>query len=541
MEEEPPLAAEPLTAEPFPVSTLRGSPSSHKVLDDELPPRRERKPECDDFTRCLYARLRAVHDAVARAAGDKWKDAFCYVVKRFIRTLSREPLLERLAGGETAAYTLRDLNAKLDRIFAGVGLLDPHEGAQWMVDWERGCFVQTETLEGLVEGSSARVLINEMKDPTKVTKVMMDMFVWLQGNASSRLYGLKQRTLERLMVFLNLSQTRVISAGTVNEPLPPSILSVFSWFTPKRDVELGEVVGYGTCGSVTRTTWRHRDGTVQDVVVKALYSDTASDTRSAFLKQLQLWSELPEHPSVVKLYGGNHLDDPPFFVCENADGGDIVEFFSDAEHREMVGTMFLQVAEGLQALHAHNIVHGGLRGSNILIGGNNTPKISDFNCSRIRTLSATVSKQHTPAISSLQDKSLQEIAARWEPREKLQERANALPQPKSDVYSLGMCMIEAVTQDIPFGMEEEDEGSVFAKILAAVPYERPGGVSDAEWGVIAQLISPNIDERPDIKGAIDLIGSLVPAAAKPLVQPSTEAARQAPLVDRPEPQGTQSA
>ncbi|KAG7383225.1 hypothetical protein PHYPSEUDO_003905 [Phytophthora pseudosyringae] len=511
----------------FPVMTLPSSPTSRHVLVTALTQRFKRAPEWSVFCQSLHSRLNDCHDAVA-THDEHWRAAYCDLLRAFVKLLRQKTLLQRLAGGESFAFTFKDLNTKLDGICVGVERGDMAGEAQWMQDWERGCEFQASKLTEVVAGSAARMLIGEMRDEQLVTKAMLDMYVWLNANIPSRLNESKQRTLERLKECLHL-EARVISSATLNDTVPGNILPIFKWFIPKRDVEfIGGMIGAGSCGTVSRATWRRRDGKTQVVVVKQMYRETARDIRATFLKQLQFWSELPEHANIVKLYGGCHLEDPPFFVCDDAHGGNIVDFLATEENRGMFWELFLQVAQGLQALHDNFIIHDGLRGSNILMGANNTPKISDFNCAYIRTLSAGLSQQNLHA---------QEVAVRWKPREKLAETISHFPQDvyfpgRSDVYSLGMCIIEAKTQLPPFAMDEDDD--VMTKVIGGQSYERPDGVSDTEWNVISQLITVAIENRPDVRKAIVLIRSLVPTPIKAPQQSSVEISLPALSVERRE-------
>ncbi|KAG2856299.1 hypothetical protein PC118_g10888 [Phytophthora cactorum] len=355
----------------------------------------------------------------------------------------------------------------MDGIFVGVGLLDSSPRDQWKEDWSRG---------------SRR----------------MDMYTSTTEDQAGRLADLMQATLERLRVDLRL-ETRVITSETVSALQPASILSIFRWFIPERDVEIveGEPIGTGTYGTVNRGIWRCR-GTARNVIVKSLFEQSAGSGTS-FLKQLQFWYELPKHPNIIRLFGGSHLAQKPFFVCEDASGGNIFQFFGKEENQGLFWSTFLQVAQGLKVLHDHHIVHDGLKSGNILLAKNNTPKISDFDCSHIRTMSASFSRETENA---------KEEAVRWKPREKLVEGDNLIPQFKSDVYSLGMCIIEAKTQLPPFGMDVISDDEVMEKVIRGESYQRPEEVSDREWDVISRLIAPDINQRPSVVEAIELIRRL---------------------------------
>lgn len=463
-------------------------------------------PECSILCQALHGRLNACHDDVATHE-EQWRTKYCDLLKRFFKLLRRKPLLDRLAGGEMIASTFKELNVKLDDICQGVGLEAIAGEDHWMGDWERGCEFQAQRLRELVGGADPRVLVSTMQGEKLVTKAMLDMYTWLEGNISGKLRELKQETLDRLRISLNL-ETRVITSetvGDVNAAQSTRILSIFRWFTPERNVEfVGETIGFGSCGIVTRGKWRNRNGEIQDVIVKTMVDENMGN-ETAFLKQLQFWYDLPQHRNIVQLYAGCHLAKQPFFVCEDVHGRNIVVFLGKEENRGLFWPVFLQVAEGLQFLHDHQIIHDALKGNNILMGENNTPKISDFGSAHVRALSARLSKESSIA---------QESAVRWKPREKLNERNNDLHEYKSDVYSLGMCMIEVMTQDIPFGSETDDEDGIMAKIIRGESYEQPNEATDEEWSVISKLCEVDIGARPDINQALTLIRSLVPAAGQ---------------------------
>ncbi|KAF1794211.1 Protein kinase-like domain [Phytophthora cactorum] len=64
-------------------------------------------------------------------------------------------------------------------------------------------------------------------------------------------------------------------------------------------------------------------------------------------------------------------------------------------------------------------------------------------------------------------------AVRWKPKEILEYSDMTGPQFQADTYSLGMCMIEALTHQAPFSES----------------HPRPDGVSDAVWNLISQLVN----------------------------------------------------
>ncbi|RLN58972.1 hypothetical protein BBJ28_00011865 [Nothophytophthora sp. Chile5] len=100
---------------------------------------------------------------------------------------------------------------------------------------------------------------------------------------------------------------------------------------------------------------------------------------------------------------------------------------------------------------------------------------------------------------------VQSEAVRWKPKEMLQEEGNEEPRFQSDMYSLGMCMIEATTGAIPFGMMEDKE--VMELIMKGGCHPRPDDVeiADETWSLITRLCASDFHDRPTIEVVIEEI------------------------------------
>ncbi|RLN31463.1 hypothetical protein BBJ28_00025519, partial [Nothophytophthora sp. Chile5] len=132
-------------------------------------------------------------------------------------------------------------------------------------------------------------------------------------------------------------------------------------------------------------------------------------------------------------------------------------------------------AEGLQHLHDHGIVHGDLKGNNILVS-DDIAKLADFG------LSIIASREEVPA--SGDEGALG--AFRWKAPECLM---GARPTFASDIYSFGMCIIEVLTGKFPWGNSIPDEvvrHNVTQKKLIPA---RPERFSDAEWDLVTRMCS----------------------------------------------------
>ncbi|ETK73312.1 serine/threonine protein kinase [Phytophthora nicotianae CJ01A1] len=479
-----------MSTEGFPIEGLRGSPLSTKTLTD-MGSRCRRMPENELLCRQVLERLQFLHDSVAPLdVEDQPKVKYTGVVVRFVKLMRRKPLLQRLASSETLVMTIHELQLKLSDVGQAMGLADKPEMTKWEAQWDADRAEQYGKLTKLVTGASERMLVNEFRGDKKVKEALMNLHSGINCKGQSpEMVELKETTFNRVSTYLNQTGLRM-----------------FEWFIPIDDVEYeDEAIGdRGTFGDVSRGTWLH-DGKRTEVVVKRLFPETSSDSDDAFLSQLTLWGGLPDNEHILKLYGGSHVSNPQFYVCENAHYGNLADFLDDGEHSVRFWRLFKQVALGLKFLHDRNTVHGGLKCNNILVGANYTAKLADFGFSTVRTLSAGLSGNADRANAR---------SVRWKPKEVLEETGMDEPRFKSDVYSLAMCMIEAKTHEAPFGMD--DDAEVMDMIMRGERHPCPDDMSETstEWAFISRLCDPDIEKRPSLDEVLKEISVFADAEEK---------------------------
>ncbi|KAJ0697743.1 putative protein kinase RLK-Pelle-LRR-III family [Helianthus annuus] len=97
------------------------------------------------------------------------------------------------------------------------------------------------------------------------------------------------------------------------------------------------------------------------------------------------------------------------------------------------------MARGLLSLHTHhNIIHGNLTSSNVFLDNNINPKISDFGFSQLITTASNSNVSATAGVLGYQAPELSTL-----------EKADT----KTDIYSLGVIMLELLTGKSPGEVE----------------------------------------------------------------------------------------
>ena len=88
------------------------------------------------------------------------------------------------------------------------------------------------------------------------------------------------------------------------------------------------------------------------------------------------------HPNVVRLFGAC-MDPTPCIVMAHARGGSLEQALHEGRFASIaaVVTLLAGIARGMEAVHAHKIVHLDLKPANVLLGPDDVPWVTDFGLS----------------------------------------------------------------------------------------------------------------------------------------------------------------
>ncbi|EEB91723.1 hypothetical protein MPER_09873 [Moniliophthora perniciosa FA553] len=105
-----------------------------------------------------------------------------------------------------------------------------------------------------------------------------------------------------------------------------------------------------------------------------------------YLREVIVWRQL-KHPNILPCLGLYYLDNSPERMCLVSpwmDNGNLTDFLKD-HPRESVDRILIMydVANGLSYLHGSKIIHGDLKGVNILITPSRRACLADFGLSRV--------------------------------------------------------------------------------------------------------------------------------------------------------------
>lgn len=142
-----------------------------------------------------------------------------------------------------------------------------------------------------------------------------------------------------------------------------------------------------------------------------------------------------------------------------------------------------EIAQGMNYLHHHNVIHGDLKGMQILIDESHHAVIADFGFSEVKAHTASMSTTAAASIAG---------TIRWMSPEILEGK----PISKAgDVYAFGMiCYEVGLKGEAPWGTAKQ--GLVMQWVIAGRRPERPEGVGDDLWGIMQRTTAQDPKQRP---------------------------------------------
>lgn len=230
----------------------------------------------------------------------------------------------------------------------------------------------------------------------------------------------------------------------------------------------------------------------QRVAVKLLWQDVADrEAQSRLLMEARSAAKIQsEHVTrVIDVDVGP--DGLPFIVMELLEGGDLCQLVDarGALPRWLVVDYILQALEGLAHAHGRGIIHRDLKPSNLFlankIDGTQIIKILDFGISKSQDDGARQKLTGGGGVLGSPPYMSPE-----------QVRAPKTIDHRSDIWAIGVCMYELLTNSMPFGGDEIQE--TFAQILERQPSpitKLVDGIPIELEAVVMKCLAKNREDR----------------------------------------------
>jgi serine/threonine-protein kinase len=249
--------------------------------------------------------------------------------------------------------------------------------------------------------------------------------------------------------------------------------------------EISRRLGAGGSGVVYLAT----DTLLQrPVVLKILRTGllSAEQLRTTVLREARLASAI-EHPNVCAIYEVGESGDEGYIVMQYVPGQSLDRLIARGPASlQLVLSVGIQIADGLQAAHTLGIFHRDLKPQNVMLTDGGLVKILDFGLARrLRPEDASFDPSK-PGLA--RDAS---VAATYTARGGTirymapEQFVTGQSSVQSDVWALGLILYELVSGRHPFARPENED----FQVIRAIQFSDPQDLSDSVPGISDELKS----------------------------------------------------
>ncbi|XP_053096540.1 raf-1 proto-oncogene, serine/threonine kinase a isoform X2 [Pangasianodon hypophthalmus] len=287
--------------------------------------------------------------------------------------------------------------------------------------------------------------------------------------------------------------------------------SSYYWEIEASEVMLHSRIGSGSFGTVYKGKWHG------DVAVKILkVTDPTPEQFQAFRNEVAVLRKT-RHVNIL-LFMGYMTKDNLAIVTQWCEGSSLYKHLHVLETKyQMLQLIDIarQTAQGMDYLHAKNIIHRDMKSNNIFLHEGLTVKIGDFGLATVKARWSGSHQVEHPSGSIL-----------WMSPEVIRMQDNNPYSFQSDVYSYGIVLYELMTGELPYSHIANRDQIIF---MVGRGYLSPDltklykSCPKAMKRLVADCIKKSKEERPlfpQILSSIELLQHALPKINRSASEPS---------------------
>ncbi|XP_076874897.1 raf-1 proto-oncogene, serine/threonine kinase a isoform X2 [Brachyhypopomus gauderio] len=287
--------------------------------------------------------------------------------------------------------------------------------------------------------------------------------------------------------------------------------SSYYWEIEASEVMLQSRIGSGSFGTVYKGKWHG------DVAVKILkVTDPTPEQLQAFRNEVAVLRKT-RHVNIL-LFMGYMTKDNLAIVTQWCEGSSLYKHLHVLETNLQMFQLIdiaRQTAQGVDYLHAKNIIHRDMKSNNIFLHEGLTVKIGDFGLATVKSRWSGSHQVERPSGSIL-----------WMAPEVIRMQDNNPYSFQSDVYSYGVVLYELMTGELPYSHIANRDQIIF---MVGRGYLAPDlsklykSCPKAMKRLVADCIKKSKEERPlfpQILSSIELLQHSLPKINRSASEPS---------------------
>ncbi|CAH9146508.1 unnamed protein product [Cuscuta epithymum] len=268
------------------------------------------------------------------------------------------------------------------------------------------------------------------------------------------------------------------------------------WSADMSELYIGNKFASGRHSRIYRGVYKQRDVAIKLISQPEEDEDLASYLETQFSSEVALLLRL-KHPNIITFVAA--CKKPPVFciITEYVPGGSLRKYLHQQEPYsvppKLVLKLALDIARGMQYLHALGILHRDLKSENLLLDENMCVKVADFGISCLESQCGSA-KGFTGTY-------------RWMAPEMIKEKHHTR---KVDVYSFGIVLWELLTALTPFdNMTPEQAAFAVCQKNARPPL--PSDCPKAFQNLVNRCWASDPHKRPHFQEIVTILESYVEA------------------------------